>query len=235
MKMKVAAMCGVICLVAASAFAALSKDELKRLNESVGILHELRTTPEKGIPDDLWNKAQCVAGHSFAEKSGARDRRRIRIGRDELPSWNSWSAPVFMQIAKGSWGLQIGAQAIDSVLLVMNKRGVEKLLETKCPLARMRPSRRVPVGRSANAATDAQMSAEMLAYSRSQGLFAGVRCLGRRICVRTKRPTRAPTARAPQRAPSWKAPATSSCRRPPRRSSPRSSAKSARRPAASNQ
>ena len=60
MKMKVAAMCGVICLVAASAFAALSKDELKRLNESVGILHELRTTPEKGIPDDLWNKAQCV-------------------------------------------------------------------------------------------------------------------------------------------------------------------------------
>jgi lipid-binding SYLF domain-containing protein len=174
MKMKVAAMCGVVCLAAASAFAALSKDEVKRLNESVGILHDLRTTPEKGIPDELWNKAQCVLVIPSLKKAALGIGGEYGSGVMSCRRANSWSGPVFMQLAKGSWGLQIGAQEIDLVLLVMNKRGMEKLLEDKVSLGADASVAAGPVGRSANAATDAQMSAEMLAYSRSQGLFAGV-------------------------------------------------------------
>jgi lipid-binding SYLF domain-containing protein len=174
MKMKVAVMCGVVCLAAASAFAALSKDEVKRLNESVGILHDLRATPEKGIPDELWNKAQCVLVIPSLKKAALGIGGEYGSGVMSCRHANSWSAPVFMQLAKGSWGLQIGAQEIDLVLLVMNKHGMEKLLDDKVSLGADASVAAGPVGRSANAATDAQMSAEMLAYSRSQGLFAGV-------------------------------------------------------------
>jgi lipid-binding SYLF domain-containing protein len=79
-----------------------------------------------------------------------------------------------MQLAKGSWGFQVGAQEIDLVLVVMNQRGVEKLLQDKVSLGADASVAAGPVGRTANAATDAQLSAEMLAYSRSQGLFAGI-------------------------------------------------------------
>src|SRR5262245_40972352 len=87
---------------------------------------------------------------------------------------NDWTAPVFMQLAKGSWGLQIGAQQVDLVLLVMNQRGVDKLLEDKVSLGADASVAAGPVGRAASAATNAQMSAEMLAYSRAQGVFAGI-------------------------------------------------------------
>jgi len=85
-----------------------------------------------------------------------------------------WSAPVFMQLKKGSWGLQIGAEETDLVLLVMNRRGIEKLLEDKVSLGADASVAAGPVGRTGAAATDAQMSAEMLSYSRSQGVFAGI-------------------------------------------------------------
>jgi SH3 domain-containing YSC84-like protein 1 len=171
---KIAIMCGVVCLAAASAFAALSKDEVKRLNESIGILHELRTTPEKGIPDELWNKAECVLVIPSLKKAALGIGGEYGSGVMSCRRANTWSAPVFMQLAKGSWGLQIGAQEIDLVLLVMNKRGVDKLLQDKVSLGADASVAAGPVGRSANAATDAQMGAEMLAYSRSQGLFAGI-------------------------------------------------------------
>ncbi len=86
----------------------------------------------------------------------------------------SWSEPVFMQLAKGSWGLQIGAEETDLVLLVMNRRGIDKLLEDKVSLGADASVAAGPVGRSANAATDAQLKAEMLAYSRAHGVFAGI-------------------------------------------------------------
>src|SRR5262245_9805417 len=91
---------------------------------------------------------------------------------------NGWSAPVFMQLAKGSWGLQIGAEQTDLVLLVMNRRGLDKLLEDKVSLGADASVAAGPVGRSATAATDAQLGAEMLSYSRSQGLFAGINLSG---------------------------------------------------------
>jgi lipid-binding SYLF domain-containing protein len=89
-----------------------------------------------------------------------------------------WGAPVFMQVGKGSWGLQIGAQSIDLVLLVMNTRGMEKLLGNKVSLGAEASIAAGPVGRDARAATDAQLKAEILSYSRTQGLFAGVNLSG---------------------------------------------------------
>ena len=86
----------------------------------------------------------------------------------------AWGAPVFMELEKGSWGLQIGAQAIDLVLLVMNRNGMDKLLSNKVKLGAEASVAAGPVGRDARAGTDAQMKAEILSYSRAQGLFAGI-------------------------------------------------------------
>ena len=90
----------------------------------------------------------------------------------------AWSAPVFMEIGKGSWGLQLGAQSIDLVLLVMNERGMQKLLGNKVSLGAEASIAAGPVGRDARAATDAQLKAEILSYSRTQGLFAGINLSG---------------------------------------------------------
>jgi lipid-binding SYLF domain-containing protein len=91
---------------------------------------------------------------------------------------SGWTAPVFMRIEKGSWGLQIGAQSIDLVLLVMNQKGIEKLLGNKVSLGAEMSVAAGPVGRDARAATDAQLQAEILSYSRTQGLFAGINLSG---------------------------------------------------------
>jgi len=85
-----------------------------------------------------------------------------------------WKAPVFMELAKGSWGLQIGAEEMDLVLLIMNREGAEKMLKNKVSLGADASVAAGPVGRAAAAATDAQMSAQVLSYSRTRGVFAGM-------------------------------------------------------------
>jgi SH3 domain-containing YSC84-like protein 1 len=176
-------LCAGLCLVASSAFAALKNDDIKRLDESGRVLTELRGTPDKGIPDDLWNKAECVLVIPSVKKaafivggefgSGVMSCRRLS-GPDRRSPGESWSAPVFMHLAKGSFGAQLGAQEVDLVLLVMNRGGVDKVLQDKVSLGADISIAAGPVGRSGTAATDAQLNAEMLAYSRSRGLFAGI-------------------------------------------------------------
>jgi lipid-binding SYLF domain-containing protein len=163
-----------LCLVASSAFAELSKDEAKRLNQAATILSELRGSPDKGIPEQLWNKAECAVVIPSMKKAAFVVGGEYGSGVMSCRTKGEWSSPVFMQLAKGSWGLQIGAEEVDLVLLVMNRRGVDKLLQDKVSLGADASVAAGPVGRSANAGTDAQMSAEMLAYSRSQGVFAGI-------------------------------------------------------------
>ncbi|HEY7291759.1 MAG TPA: lipid-binding SYLF domain-containing protein [Vicinamibacterales bacterium] len=147
---------------------------MKRLNEAGVVLNELRGTPEKGIPQDLWQKAECVIVIPSMKKAAFVVGGEYGSGVMSCRHANDWSAPVFMQLAKGSWGLQIGAQETDLVLLIMNRRGLDKLLDDKVSLGGDASVAAGPVGRSAAAATDAQMHAEMLAYSRSQGVFAGI-------------------------------------------------------------
>jgi len=159
---------------AGPAMAALSHDEVTRLHEAGAILNELPNSADKGIPEELWRKAECVIVIPSMKKAAFVVGGEYGSGVMSCHNAAQWSAPVFMQIAKGSWGLQIGAEKTDLVLLVMNRRGVEKLLDDKISLGGDASVAAGPVGRNAAAATDAQLHAEMLAYSRSQGLFAGI-------------------------------------------------------------
>jgi lipid-binding SYLF domain-containing protein len=172
--MKIFGWCCLVFLVASAAFADLSKDEIKRLKESATVLNELRDAPDIGIPTDLWNRARCVLVIPSLKKAAFVFGGEYGSGVMSCRQANTWSAPVFMKLAKGSWGLQIGAESVDLVLLVMNQHGVDKLLQDKVSLGADASVAAGPVGRAANAATDAKMNAEMLSYSRSHGLFAGV-------------------------------------------------------------
>lgn len=172
--MRVVAICCGLCLCATSAFAALRGNEVKRLGDAAAVLSELRGTPDGGISEDLWDKAQCVLVIPSLKKAAFVFGGEVGSGVMSCRGAKGWSAPVFMHLAKGSLGLQIGAEEVDLVLLVMNRQGADKLLQDKVSLGADISVAAGPVGRSANAATDAQLHAEMLSYSRSQGLFAGI-------------------------------------------------------------
>ena len=158
--------------------AALSTAETRRIQDAATVLTDIAAVPEKGIPQDLWNKASCVLVIPSLKKAafviGGEYGKGLMSGRHG----NEWGAPLFMRLEKGSWGLQIGAQTIDLVLLVMNKTGAEKLLANKVSLGAEMSVAAGPVGRDARAATDANVTAEILSYSRTQGLFAGINLSG---------------------------------------------------------
>lgn len=168
----------LVCLVAASAFATISKDEVKRLQDSARVLIDLRNTPEKGISESLWLKAQCALVVPSMKKAAFVVGGQYGAGVMSCRKGNDWSAPVFMKLEKGSVGLQIGGEAVDIVLLVMNRSGIDKLLQDKVSLGADASVAAGPVGRTATAETDAQMKAEMLSYSRSSGVFAGIDLAG---------------------------------------------------------
>jgi lipid-binding SYLF domain-containing protein len=159
-------------LVAASASAQLSK-EAKRLNEAATVLSEIRNA-SNGIPEEMWSKAECVVVIPSLKKVGFIVGGETGSGVMTCKQANHWGAPVFMEMTKASVGLQAGAQSTDLVLLVMNRDGVEKLLSNKVTLGADASVAAGPVGRTAGAATDAQLSAGMLSYSRSKGLFGGI-------------------------------------------------------------
>jgi lipid-binding SYLF domain-containing protein len=149
-------------------------DQASRLRNATSVLDEMRGAPDKGVSEELWNKAECVAVIPSVKKAAFIVGGEYGKGVLSCRAGKSWSAPVFIELEKGSWGFQVGAQEIDLVLLVMNRRGVEKLLESKVALGADASVAAGPVGRSAAASTDAQMSAEILSYSRAHGLFAGI-------------------------------------------------------------
>jgi lipid-binding SYLF domain-containing protein len=166
-----------VLLMAASAFAQLKKDDIEKLNDAAMVLTELRNTPE-GIPDSIWSKAHCVLVIPSLKKAGFIVGGEHGAGVMSCRHGNMWGAPVFMEMSKASAGLQAGVSSTDLVLVVMNEKGAEKLLNNKVTLGADASVAAGPVGRSASAATDAQLSAEMLSYSRSKGLFAGVNLSG---------------------------------------------------------
>ncbi|MGC2109574.1 MAG: lipid-binding SYLF domain-containing protein [Candidatus Korobacteraceae bacterium] len=148
---------------------------LARMDDSSKILNELLGAPDKGIPDDVFKSAKCVAivpsmvkgGFVFGAEHGRGVATCRTANRD-------WSAPAFFVITGGSWGLQIGVQSADVVLLIMNDQGMRDLLSSKFKLGANGSVAAGPVGRDASASTDWKMKAEVLAYSRARGLFAGL-------------------------------------------------------------
>jgi SH3 domain-containing YSC84-like protein 1 len=175
--MKTIAASITVLLMAASAFGQLKKDDIEKLNDAAMVLTELRNTPE-GIPDSIWSKAHCVLVIPSLKKAGFIVGGEHGSGVMSCRHGNTWGAPVFMEMTKASAGLQAGVSSTDLVLVVMNEKGAEKLLNNKVTLGADASVAAGPVGRSASAATDAQLSAEMLSYSRSKGLFAGVNLSG---------------------------------------------------------
>jgi lipid-binding SYLF domain-containing protein len=161
-------------VLAAAASAAVSKDAAKRLSAATEVLTAIRTAPDGGIPESIWGKAACVVVIPSVKKAAFIVGGEFGSGVMSCKHGNGWSAPVFMQLAKGSAGFQIGAQSIDLVLVVMNRSGADKLLGDKVTLGADASVAAGPVGRAADAATDARLSAEILAYSRATGLFAGI-------------------------------------------------------------
>jgi SH3 domain-containing YSC84-like protein 1 len=165
-------------LTVAITAANLSTNATNRIRDAATTLKEIHAVPDKDIPQDLWDKAECVIVVPSLKKAAFVFGGEYGSGLMSCRHDAQWSAPVFMQVGKGSWGLQIGAQSIDLVLLVMNARGMEKLLSNKVSLGAEASIAAGPVGRDARAATDGQMTAEILSYSRTQGLFAGVNLSG---------------------------------------------------------
>ena len=164
----------IVILVGTPAFAQLQKKDIEKLNEAATVLTEIRNAPDNGIPGSIWNKAQCVVVIPDLKKAGFLVGGEHGSGVMSCKHANTWGPPVFMELSKGSVGLQAGVQSVDLVLLVMNQSGVEKLLRNKVTLGADASIAAGPVGRAGSAATDAQLSAEMLSYSRAKGLFAGI-------------------------------------------------------------
>lgn len=150
-------------------------DEVDRVKRSTEVFREIMSAPDKGIPEDLLDKAECVVIVPGLTKAalglGGRYGKGIVMCRK---SDRSWSAPLFIRIEGGSAGFQIGVQKTDVVMLVMNRHGMDKLLGDKFTLGADASVAAGPVGRSATAQTNVRLDAEILGYSRSKGLFAGI-------------------------------------------------------------
>jgi lipid-binding SYLF domain-containing protein len=160
----------VLLTTAVSAGAAIRPAEAERLAASARTIQQLRGE----IPDDVWARARCVIALPDLKKAAFIIGGEYGKGVMSCRAGEQWSAPVFMQLAKGSWGFQAGIEQADLVILVMNEKGVQKLLQNKVALGADATLAAGPIGRRAGAGTDAALQAEMLAYARSKGLFAGI-------------------------------------------------------------
>jgi SH3 domain-containing YSC84-like protein 1 len=158
----------------ANAAAAIGSSETARLAAAAKVVQDIHTT----IPAEYWARARCVAVIPDLKKAAFIVGGEYGKGVMSCRSGDRWSAPVFMQMAKGSWGFQAGAEQVDVVLLVMNEQGVQKLLQNKVTLGADASIAAGPIGRQGHVGTDAALTAEILAYSRAQGLFAGINLSG---------------------------------------------------------
>jgi SH3 domain-containing YSC84-like protein 1 len=150
------------------------EDSTKRLQNSADVLKEITAAPDKGIPEEVLGTAKCVVVVPHLVKGGfilgAKHGRGVATCRTS----SGWSAPAFISVSGGSGGLQIGVEGVDLVVLVMNDRGLQHLLSSKFEITGEGSAAAGPVGRHASAGTDWKLNTELLTYSRSRGIFAGL-------------------------------------------------------------
>jgi lipid-binding SYLF domain-containing protein len=153
----------------------------ERMNNSADVLHEIMGSPDKGIPEEVFEHAKCIAVVPHLLKGGfvfgAENGRGVATCRTA----EGWSAPAFFAITGGSWGLQIGIEGIDLVMIIQNEKGMQRLLSSKFELGADASAAAGPVGRHASADTDWRLETEILTYSRARGLFAGLTLNGASI------------------------------------------------------
>lgn len=171
-----------ICLAAVMGIAAMAqgklKDEINQSQKAAEVFREIMDTPDKDIPRDILEKAECVAVFPNVIKAGFIVGGRGGRGVASCRTASGWSAPAYFNLGGGSIGLQIGAQSTDFVLLFMDKSGMNSLLSDKFELGGDASVAAGPVGRQAGASTDLKLDAKILSYSRSKGLFAGLELKG---------------------------------------------------------
>ncbi len=188
--------CGVFVVALLVAFAISSPAGAdarlaQKIQTSEEVLRELLATPDHEVPDELLKRARCVAVMPGVVKGafgwGGKHGRGVLSCRD---GEQGWSAPVFVRISGGSFGFQIGAQAADVVLFLMSDRSMKSLLKSQFTLGGDVSVAAGPLGRSAEASTDARLKAEIYSYAKSRGLFAGVSIEGSRLAPHDKSMTR---------------------------------------------
>jgi lipid-binding SYLF domain-containing protein len=150
------------------------QDVAERLRMATEVLNQMTAEPDKGIPEEVLDGAKCIAVVPHLIKGGfilgGKHGRGLATCRTE----HGWSAPAFISIGGGSWGLQIGMEGVDLIMLIMNDRGMQHLLSSKFQLSGEASAAAGPVGRHASAGTDWKLDTEILTYSRSKGVFAGL-------------------------------------------------------------
>jgi len=149
-------------------------DISKRIDAAANVLNEIMATPDKAIPDKVMSDAKCVAVIPSMIKIAIGFGGSHGKGVATCRTANGWSAPAPLTITGGSWGLQLGGQAVDLVMIVTNDQGMQHLLSSKFKLGADASAAAGPVGRDAAADTDWKMKAEVLTYSRARGVFAGI-------------------------------------------------------------
>lgn len=173
----------VLCLALCTAISTLSyaadepgKDSkaVDRVDSAGTVLNEIESAPDSGIPEDILAHSECVAVVPSMLKGGFVFGGKYGRGVASCRTPKGWSAPAFFTITGGSFGLQIGGQAVDLVMLIMNQNGMQHLLSSQFALGADASAAAGPVGRHAEGNTDWKMRAEVLTYSRARGLFAGV-------------------------------------------------------------
>jgi SH3 domain-containing YSC84-like protein 1 len=150
------------------------EDATERLDNATNVMHEIMGMPDKGIPEEVLEHAKCVAVIPHMVKGGFVFGAEGGKGVATCRTANGWSAPAFITISGGSWGLQIGVEAVDVVLIIQNRKGMQRLLSSNFQVGGEASAAAGPVGRHAQAGTDWKLDTEILTYSRAKGVFAGL-------------------------------------------------------------
>jgi lipid-binding SYLF domain-containing protein len=154
---------------------------IDRLDHAGRVLNEIMGAPDKGIPEEVLEHAKCVAVVPHMIKGGLIFGAQGGRGVTTCRTAKGWSAPAFFSITGGSWGLQIGVEGVDLVMIIQNERGMQQLLSSKFQLGADASAAAGPVGRHASADTDWKLDTEVLTYSRAKGAFAGLTLTGASI------------------------------------------------------
>jgi SH3 domain-containing YSC84-like protein 1 len=175
MKMKSLFVLGVFTLSNGILWAGTGRqDSIDRLQMSSDVLHSIIEAPDRGIPEEVLSSAKCIVVVPHLIKGGFVFGAEHGRGIATCRTADGWSAPAFVSIGGGSWGLQIGVEGVDLVMLVMNDHGLQHLLSSKFQIGGDASASAGPVGRHASAGTDWTLTTEILTYSRSKGIFAGI-------------------------------------------------------------
>jgi lipid-binding SYLF domain-containing protein len=164
----------VVLLSTTAALAGDRSDDVDRLQSGATVLKEIMSAPDSGVPEEVFSNAKCVAVIPSMLKAAFGVGGSYGKGVASCRTPKGWSAPAFFSIRGGSFGFQIGGQAADIVMIIMNDEGMNNLLQSKFKLGADASVAAGPVGRHADASTDWKMRAQVLTYSRTRGVFAGI-------------------------------------------------------------